>query len=214
VTITARLVSPSQTTILELLNLVRQQADATHIEALLKKDPTLSFNLLRFINASGFGLNAEITSFRHAVMIMGLNKLFRWATMLLSAAKVGDTPAAVGNLAVLRGRLMENLVADLLSKEEADNAFVVGVFSLLDTMLGMPMAQAIESLSLPDTVLAALLYRSGPFAPFLQLAEVCETGSDEDVANAADALALSSHQVNMAHLEALVWTETLLSGHI
>lgn len=211
--VTARLVSPAQATILELINLVRKQADSIEIEALLKRDPTLSFNLLRFINSSGFGLNSEITSFRHAVMILGLNKLFRWATMLLSAAKAGGTPPAVGNLAVLRGRLMENLVGDLLSKEDADNAFVVGVFSLLDTMLGMPMAQALELLSLPDTVLDALLRRSGPFAPFLYLAEVCETGSNKDVDAAADALALSSHQVNMAHLEALVWTETLLNGH-
>ena len=212
VIVTAKLVSPAQATILRLLNLVRKQADAIEIEALLKHDPTLSFNLLRFINSSGFGLDSEITSFRHAVMILGLNKLFRWAAMLLSASKAGGTPPAVGNLAVLRGRLMENLVGDLLSKEDADSAFVVGVFSLLDTMLGMPMAEALESLSLPDTVLDALLRRSGPFAPFLHLAEVCETGSDEDVDAAADALALSSHQVNMAHLEALVWTETLLGG--
>lgn len=212
VEVKAKLISPSQATILELINLVRAQADVEDIEALLKRDPTLSFNLLRFINSSGFGLNSEITSFRHAVMILGLKKLFRWATMLLSAAKVGGTPPAVGNLAVLRGRLMENLVGDLLSKEDADNAFVVGVFSLLDTMLGMPMAQALGSLSLPDAVIDALLRRSGPLAPFLRLAEVCETGSDDDVAQAAEALALSSHQVNIAHLEALVWTETLLGS--
>ena len=214
VVVTARLVSPAQATILELINLVRREADTAEIEALLKRDPTLSFNLLRFINSSGFGLNTEITSFRHAVMILGLKKLFRWATMLLSASKAGGTPPAVGNLAVLRGRLMENLVGDLMSRDDADHAFVVGVFSLLDTMLGMPMDQALSSLSLPDSVLDALLRRTGPYAPFLHLAEVCETGTDEEVARAADALALSSHQVNLAHLDALVWTENLLGGQV
>lgn len=213
VIVTTRRVSPAQAIILELLNLVRKQADISELEALLKRDPTLSFNLLRFINSSGFGLNTEITSFRHAVMILGLKKLFRWAAMLLSAARSGGTPPAVGNLAVLRGRLMENLVGDLLTREEADNAFVVGVFSLLDTMLGMPMDQALDALSLPDSVVDALLHRTGPFGPFLHLAEVCETGSEQDVANAAEALALTGHQVNMAHLEALVWTENLMSGH-
>jgi EAL and modified HD-GYP domain-containing signal transduction protein len=214
VQVTAKLVSPAQTTIVELINLVRKNAESAEIEALLKKDPTLSFNLLRFINSSGFGLNVEITSFRHAVMILGMKKLFRWAAMLLSASRKDGTPSALGHMAVLRGRLMENLVTDLLSKEEADNAFVVGVFSLLDAMLGMPIAQALESLSLPEPVTDALLHDKGIFAPFLRMAKVCETNSEDEVNAAADSLALTSHQVNMAHLEALVWTEELLGGQM
>lgn len=214
VQVTAKLVSPSQATIVELINLVRKNAESAEIEALLKKDPTLSFNLLRFINSSGFGLNVEITSFRHAVMILGMKKLFRWAAMLLTAARKDGTPSALGNMAVLRGRLMENLVADFLSKEDADNAFVVGVFSLLDAMLGMPLAQALDSLSLPEPVTDALLHDKGIFAPFLRMAKVCETNSEDEVNAAAAALAMTSHQVNMAHLEALVWTEELLGGTV
>ena len=64
----------------------------------------------------------------------------------------------MGTLAVVRGRLMELLAADLLPPDDIDNAFVVGVFSLLDTMLGIPMAQALESLSLPENVVDALLH--------------------------------------------------------
>ena len=214
VKVTAKLVSPAQATIVELINLVRKNAESSDIEALLKKDPTLSFNLLRFINSSGFGLNVEITSFRHAVMILGMKKLFRWAAMLLTAARKDGTPSALGHMAVLRGRLMENLVGDLLSKEDADNAFVVGVFSLLDAMLGMPMDQALESLSLPEPVTDALLNDAGIFAPFLRMAKVCETNSEDEVNAAADSLAMTSHQVNMAHLEALVWTEELLGGQM
>ncbi|MFX9108709.1 HDOD domain-containing protein, partial [Acinetobacter baumannii] len=71
----ATTIRPSQATIIQLINLVRKQADTSEIEDLLKKDPTLSFNLLRFINSSGFGLSCEVTSFRHAVMILGLKKL-------------------------------------------------------------------------------------------------------------------------------------------
>ena len=126
----ARTIRPTQATIIQLINLVRQQASTDEIEALLKKDPTLSFNLLRFINSSGFGLSCEITSFRHAVMILGLKKLFRWAALLLTTSRAGGTPPAVGQTAVVRGRLMELLTAELLSPEECDNAFVVGVFSL------------------------------------------------------------------------------------
>ena len=200
---------PSHATIIQLINLVRNQAETTEIEALLKKDPTLSFNLLRFINSSGFGLSCEITSFRHAVMILGFKKLFRWAALLLTTSRADNAAPAIGTMAVVRGRLMELLAAELLRPEECDNAFVVGVFSMLDTMLGIPMEEALDSLALPEPVLDALLHNRGVFAPFLALTKACESGDDTLFAHHVDALNLSSRQVNMAHMEALAWADHL-----
>ena len=205
----ATTIRPSQATIIQLINLVRQQASTDEIEDLLKKDPTLSFNLLRFINSSGFGLSCEITSFRHAVMILGLKKLFRWAALLLTTSRKDGTAPAVGQTAVVRGRLMELLAAELLPKEECDNAFVVGVFSMLDSMLNMPMERALESVALPDSVQQALLHNQGVFAPFLELTKACESGDDAAFARCAEALHLSNRQVNWAHLQALAWAESL-----
>lgn len=202
-------VQASQATIIQLLNLVRREANLHEIEELLKKDPTLSFRLLRFINSVGFGLSVEITSFRHAVMILGLNKLFRWATLLMTTARPGGAAPAAGTAAVVRGRLMELLAAELMPREECDNAFVVGVFSLLDTLLGMPLDKALESVSLPTTVVSALLHNDGALAPFLALAKACETGDEVAFATAAEELQLSNHQVNWAHLQALIWADQL-----
>lgn len=208
----AQTIRPSQATILQLINLVRQQASTAEIEDLLKKDPTLSFNLLRFINSSGFGLSCEVTSFRHAVMILGLKKLFRWAALLMTTSRSGGSPPAVGQTAVVRGRLMELLTAELLPPEESDNAFVVGVFSLLDVMLGVPLAKALESVALPQPVVDALLHNTGVLAPFLELTKACESGDDVAFARSANALQLTNHQVNWAHLQALTWAENLDSN--
>ncbi|WP_020226946.1 EAL and HDOD domain-containing protein [Acidovorax sp. MR-S7] len=205
----AQTIRPSQATIIQLINLVRKQASTAEIEDLLKKDPTLSFNLLRFINSSGFGLSCEITSFRHAVMILGLKKLFRWAALLMTTSRASGSPPAVGQTAVVRGRLMELLAAELLPPEECDNAFVVGVFSLLDTMLGVPLERALETVALPQSVLDALLHNQGVFAPFLELTKACESGDDVTFARTAEALHLSNRQVNWAHLQALAWAENL-----
>ncbi|RID99588.1 EAL and HDOD domain-containing protein [Simplicispira hankyongi] len=205
----AKTVRPSQAIIIQLINLVRRQASSAEIEDLLKKDPTLSFNLLRFINSSGFGLQCEITSFRHAVMILGLKKLFRWAALLLTTSRAGGSPPAVGTMAVVRGRLMELLAQELLPQEECDNAFVVGVFSMLDTMLGMPLESALGSVALPESVVDALLHDRGVFAPFLALTKACESGDEAAFAYNAGQLQLSNHQVNWAHLQALAWAESL-----
>jgi len=200
---------PAQATILQLINLVRKQASTNEIEELLKRDPTLSFNLLRFINSAGFGMRNEVTSFKHAVMLLGLKRLFKWAALLMTTSKASDTPSAVGTTAVVRGRLMELLASEILPQEESDNAFVVGVFSLLDTMLGMSMESALATLTLPDNVTNALLHRTGPLSPFLELTEACETGDDAAFARSATTLGLASNQVNWAHLQALTWADTL-----
>ncbi len=202
-------IRPSQAHILQLINLVRQQASTNEIEEVLKRDPTLSFNLLRFINSAGFGMRSEVTSFKHAVMLLGLNRLFKWAALLMTTSNPNDAPPAIGTTAVVRGRLMELLATEALSPEDCDNAFVVGVFSLLDAMLGMSMQAALASVSLPANVTDALLHRTGPLAPFLELTEACETGDDAAFARAASALGMNSSQINWAHLQALAWAETL-----
>ncbi|MFO1261806.1 MAG: HDOD domain-containing protein [Rhodoferax sp.] len=205
-------IRPGQATILQLINLVRQQASTSEIEDVLKRDPALSFNLLRFINSASFGLRTEITSFRHAVMLLGLKRLFKWAALLLTTSADGEGASAVAATAVARGRLMELLGAELLSPDECDNAFVVGIFSMLDTMLGVPMETALGAMNLPASVNQALSDRTGPLAPFLTLTLACETGDDTHFAECANTLGLNSNQINWAHLQALAWAESITQG--
>ena len=110
---------------------------------------------------------------------------------------------------MVRGRLMELLAAEMLPPQECDNAFVVGAFSLLDVMLGVPLERALETVSLPEPVVDALLHKKGVFAPFLELTRACESGDEAAFAKNAEALHLSNRQVNWAHLQALTWAESL-----
>jgi c-di-GMP-related signal transduction protein len=209
VSVEGQTVRPAQANILRLITLVRQQASTAEIEEVLKHDPTLSFKLLRFINSAGFGARSEVTSFRHAVTLLGLNRLFKWAALLMSTSNAGDTPPAVGTTAVVRGRLMELLAANILGPDDCDNAFVAGLFSLLDTMLGMPLQEALATVPLPTEVTDALLHNTGVLAPFLALTIACETGDDAAFAKAATTLGLQSNQINLAHLQALAWAESM-----
>jgi EAL and modified HD-GYP domain-containing signal transduction protein len=193
----------------QLLNLLRGQASTDAIEEVLKKDAGLAFNLMRLINSASLGLTREITSIRQAVLLLGLKKLFRWAALLLTAARSAGTPPATGQTAVVRGRLMELLANEFMSPEEADQAFVIGVFSMLDQMLGMPQASAVGLLNLPDELSTALLERSNMHGRLLNLVEACESGDDDSFDQAAQALPLSSQQINWAHLQALAWADAI-----
>lgn len=212
VPVKARSLHPSQAVVMQLIDLLREGADTAEVEQLLKKDPSLSFNLLRFINTSGMGLSCEVTSLRHALMILGPERLFRWAALLMTMSRTDGAAPAVATAAIVRGRLMELLGAELLPAEDCDNAFVVGVFSLLGDMLDMSLEDALATIAVPQAVADALLRREGIFAPLLALTQACESSDEQSFAQAATELQLSSRQVNWAHLQALVWAEELALG--
>jgi EAL and modified HD-GYP domain-containing signal transduction protein len=209
VLISGQTVRPAKAAVMQLINLVRKQASTNEIEELLKRNPTISFNLLRYINSAGFGLRNEVTSFKSAVMLLGLNKLFKWSALLLTSSQIGESNPALSTTAVVRGRLMELLAMEAGQSDNADNAFVVGLFSLIDALLQIPLDEALVSLTLPPEVTEALTGRSGPLAPLLDLALACETGDDAAFDSACQKLGLQSNQVNMAHLEALAWAENM-----
>lgn len=209
-TLSAKVINPAYANILSLLNMLRNNAEIGEIENALKRDVALSFKLLRYINSAGFGLSCEIHSFRHAVTILGYQKLYRWLTLLLvTASSDAGTPPALMKTAVTRGRLVELLGQHLLDGTDRDNLFIVGVFSLLDVMLDMPMESILETLLLPDPVSEALLDRTGIYGPFLELTEACEDPEMTDVPRLCEQLAISPEMLNRAHVSALAWVEEL-----
>lgn len=209
-TLSAKVINPSYANILNLLNMLRNNAEIRDIETALKRDVALSFKLLRYINSAGFGLSCEIQSFRHAVTILGYQKLYRWLTLLLvtAGAESGAAPALL-KTAVTRGRLVELLGSNFHDGQEKDNLFLVGMFSLLDVLLDMPMEKVLETLILPDTVCDALLERSGVYGPYLELAEACEDPDMTEVPRLCDNLLISPEILNRAHVQALAWVEEL-----
>ncbi|SFL92175.1 EAL and HDOD domain-containing protein [Rugamonas rubra] len=206
----AKGMNPAQTVILQLMQMVRQNADAAQIEAVLKRDATLSYKLLRFINSAGFGAGREVQSLRQALALLGYSPLYRWLTLLLATASSNGYSPVLLETAVVRGRLAELLGLAALGKGEAENIFVAGMFSLLDRLLGMPMERVLEAIQLSDDVVVALLTRGGKYGPYLALAEACELNSTL-VAALAHSLGLSPQEVNQAHLSALAWAQNVAS---
>ncbi|QJD88781.1 HDOD domain-containing protein [Duganella dendranthematis] len=200
--------NPAQTIIMQLMQMVRQNADIAQLEAVLKRDATLSYKLLRFINSAGFGAGREVQSLRQALTLLGYQPLYRWLTLLLATASTSGYSPVLLETAVVRGRLAELLAQSALGKSEAENVFVAGMFSLLDRLLGIPMQEVLANIQLSDDVVAALLTRGGKYGPYLALAEACELNSDL-VASLAATLKLSPLDVNKAHLSALAWAQNV-----
>jgi len=201
--------NPAQAMILQLMDMVRKNADVRQLEGLLKRDAGLSYKLLRYINSAGFGLGAEIQSLRHAVTMLGYSPLYRWLSVLLASASSAGYSPILMQTAVVRGRFAELLGKGFIPKAEVENLFVAGMFSLLDRLLGISMEEVLEKIQLSESVCQALLGREGMYGPFLALAEACEYGNSDKIGELAESLFISPAQVNEAHLAALAWAQNL-----
>jgi EAL and modified HD-GYP domain-containing signal transduction protein len=189
--------------VLELISGVDREAHVSQLEAVLKKDPTLAFRLMRYLNSPAFGLSVEINSFGHALMLLGYQRLKRWLALLLASSAKDINAKPVMFAAVRRGLLMEELGRGNGDAEMRGEMFICGVFSLLDRLLKQPFADLFKSVPVPDRVSQALLDESGPFHPFLELVRAIESESVFDIREWADQLFMTPAEVNRALLQAL-----------
>jgi c-di-GMP phosphodiesterase len=197
-------VAPDLKVIVELMNRVDREEPIDRLEAVLKNDPTLAFRLVRYINSAAFGLRVEISSFRHAIMMLGYQKLKRWLALLLASASTDMNMKPVMFAAVRRGLFMEELVRSAGDEQMGSEMFICGVFSLLDVMMGQSFDQLLKSIPVPQDVFDALVQGSGRYRPYMDLVRAVEHESLFDIREAAETLMLSGAEVNRALLRALI----------
>lgn len=209
-TLSARKLEPARAAVMHAIKLLLRNADVVEVDAALKRDVALSVKLLRYMNSAGMGLSTKIDSLKHAISLLGYQKLARWLTLLLASTDSKDpTAPLLARTAIIRGRLMELLGEGRFDVAQRDNLFIAGTFSLLPAMLMVPMAQALEELDLPRSVADGLLHRTGEFATLLKLAEACEDPSLAGVAQLCKELDISPKALNLAQMQATDWVNQL-----
>ncbi|WP_301101755.1 EAL domain-containing protein [Propionivibrio sp.] len=176
--IVGKKLNPSQLSLIRLLGLILEDAETDAIENAFKLEPGLTVNMLRLTNSVSCSLATKITSLRHAITILGRRQLQRWLQLLIYTDPKGatqDTPPLL-QLAATRGRLME-LLADrehARNREFSDQAFMVGIISLMPALIGMAMEDIVEQLPVALRVKQALTGYGGAHGQLLRLVEATE----------------------------------------
>ncbi|NEX63999.1 EAL and HDOD domain-containing protein [Noviherbaspirillum galbum] len=202
--------SASRTLALQLVQLVNDDADTHEIEAVLRRDPTMSYQLLRVVNSLGMGMSRQITSFSQAILIMGRAQLRRWLNLMLFSSRQGDERSAMllARVAV-RARTMELLAkASGMDKATQEAAFMAGMFSLLGVLFGMPLAEVLKPLKISDAIRQAVLEHGGDIGCLLDTATWAEQwmpGQDR-----LDQLHLSAHDFHGLLVESYLWMSEVI----
>ncbi|GHU27763.1 cyclic diguanylate phosphodiesterase [Betaproteobacteria bacterium] len=207
----------SDMALLRLLGLISQDADTAEIEAVFKREPVLTINLLRLTNSAGSGLATKITSLRHAITLLGRRQLLRWLQLLLYSG--GSSSAATVNpllqLAATRGRLMELLVdhtseVKKYGRDLVDQAFMVGILSLMPMMLGAEAGEILSQLPLATPVHNALNGRTGVLGDLITLVETLEEEASDKAATVLQRLPdIDAASANSCLTKALSWANNL-----
>lgn len=198
---------PSRALLLKLLGLVASDGDTHAIEELLKQTPALSYQLLKLVNSVSFGLTTRISNFGHAIALLGRRQLQRWLQLLLYAQNSGGAQNPLMACAALRASLSEALCkAQGGDREAQERAFMAGMFSLLDALFAMPLAEIVKPLNLAEDVVAAILRRHGALGVLLSLAEQAEQAPGAELQTRIDAAGLSSSDYCRCLVQACHWT--------
>lgn len=210
--IAGRGASVEQNTIIQLMNLLHDEtATDQQIEDAFRRDPALSYKLMRMVKAAAQGAQG-IDSIAHALRLLGRMALHRWLALLLvsSLAKQGGIDTELVHAAVLRARLCESLGE--ATGRATGPLFMVGLFSMMDALLHAPMGEILERINLSDEVREALLQREGPYADWLRLSEAYEAGEWDRMSRLSTSMGVSPLEVPALYLDSLHWARERLTS--
>ena len=191
--------------LLQLLSRTLEAENPRDLENDIAHDLALSYKLLCYINSAAVGLRKEISSIGHALSLMGLDNIRVWVSMLLMASLSKDKPNALLALSFTRGRFLEQLAALLQDNDNANNYFILGMFSLLDALLDQHIEQATESISLPDLVREGLFHNNSEPANKLNLIRSLEKADWTKLADLLRIVGIDDEQMSLLYSESVKW---------
>ena len=195
---------------LQLLQAIHKPVlDWYEIEDILKRDATLSYRLLRYLNSAAFALRSDVHSIRQALTLLGEDEFRRWCRLAVFLDTAQNRPSDLVLSALIRARFAE-LIGHQLNSADTD-LFLLGLLSLMDAVLEIPMTDVLDGLPLSADIRAALVDHQGPLALIFDLVLAIEAGAWGGTVRLCEALHLDADLVAAASLQAMEWAQMLLT---
>lgn len=199
------------------LNYLRMLQEVSHpelelseLEKLIKAEASVCYRLLRYLNSARFSFQSEIHSVRHALSILGERDVRRWVRLIAAVGAGQEKTSDLVLSAMVRGRFGE-LVAPRVAHGESD-LFLLGLLSLIDAMMEMPMAEVLEKIPLDHATKAVLLGQPSELRPVFQLMLALESGEWDAAAQLSRDLEMEPEEVAGFYWQAQQWARAVSSG--
>ena len=194
--------------VLDLLaKLQNNNIDMAEIEAVLSQDITLAYKLLRYINSATFSRHKEISSIQDAVVMLGINNVRNWLSLILMSKILSDKPAELIVTALARGKMCE-LLAAKQNPAIASQMFITGLFTVIDALMDKPMAELLDTIVLSIPIRLALLDKSGPHGAILTQVLYYEEGNWDKLLQSDTC----PEVFRTLYLEAIQWADATMNA--
>jgi EAL and modified HD-GYP domain-containing signal transduction protein len=198
-------IQPLRSSIVSLFQAIHKaEVDYYEIEELITRDVSLSYKLLRYVNSSSTVL-AEITSFHQALAYLGEDRLKKFVSLVALSTIRDNKPDSLYSLSLQRAWLCQSLCTYLELHAIRNKAYIVGLFSLLDSLLDQPLADILETIPLDREISEALLELKGVLGTILNLVRSYERTEWERVDLLADDLGILPLAMKECYEDSIVW---------
>ncbi|MBI5170671.1 MAG: HDOD domain-containing protein [Candidatus Eisenbacteria bacterium] len=202
---------PSKLSVLRFLaETSRDDASMERLEELFRQDVGLTMRLLRYLNSAAFGWRHEVSSIGHALALMGISPLRKWAMMMGMMSLCDDRPHELMVTALSRARFSERLAPPSGLAQHEHELFLTGMLSMVDTMVGRPADEILGGLSVSPTVREAVLAGSEPLGPVLKLVTAYERGdwdTVDEMRRDTEYAQVDDEQLDRAYVDSVEWAE-------
>ena len=205
-------VTPIKMNYMKLMSVInRPDFDLEDVANVIGQDPALSIELLKIANK--LTLNSNIRSIQQATALLGQRELRRWLNTTLFNGLAAGKPNEITRLSLIRARFAENLALVFDYAMRKDELFLMGLFSLLNLILDMPMEEALTQVGVSNEIKKALVSGDGIFAPQLDFLLSYEAGDWQEVSRLMVLHDIQMHVVYDAYVEALKWYGNMFIEH-
>lgn len=192
-----------------LYEINQPQVNFDSLEAVILREVSLSYKLLRFINSAFFNLRHRIKTVRHALMLLGTEEIRKWASLVALSGMGADKPDELAVLSAMRGKFFELLAMECGMDHHRTDMYMMGLFSLVDAFTDCPMHEVLKQLPLNEEVKRALAHEGGRFEPVLQLALAYEEANWARVSELASLLRNGEASLPKLYQEAVAWANQI-----
>lgn len=195
--------------IIRLIN--EENANISHIAELIEHDVSLSYKLLKLINASAN--KNKVRSIKHAILVLGLTELYQWIYILaLRESSRGDSD--YGSNALIASSLFRAKFCELLAKEKRQpnsaEYFLIGMFSMMEALLQRPFHQIIQQLPFSNQVIQTLTgSEMTEMSVYLDIAVAFDTLNWKDIHKYSGEISISEDQLRMYYNKAMQWSNQI-----
>lgn len=180
------------------------------LSSIVEKDVSLTFKLFKCANSPIYGGVQKINTIRGALVRIGFANLKQWISLfLVKKISLGQSEDLV-SISLQRAKMME-LVADScgIGGKESE-AFVVGLFSLLDVLMNQPFESIMAELPLSDESKNAIIHKENELGKPLELIIAYEMGDWSKTEKLCREFRCGIDVISQAYMESVEWAKTTL----